>query len=76
VALRAWHQEHGNTAGVAAIQARAQAKAEDLRDALAARQGMSNSAIARDLNDHAILTPRQGLWTATSVRRLRDRLGC
>ena len=35
----------------------------------------SHNAIARDLNDRMILTPRNGLWTATSVRRLRVRLG-
>jgi DNA invertase Pin-like site-specific DNA recombinase len=35
----------------------------------------SNNAIARELNGRMILTPRNGLWTATSVRRLRERLG-
>lgn len=40
------------------------------------RQGLSNRGIARELTRRRITTPRGGgAWTATQVRRLRERLG-
>jgi DNA invertase Pin-like site-specific DNA recombinase len=36
--------------------------------------GFSNSAMANELNERAIRTRRDGQWTATSVKRLRERL--
>ncbi len=37
--------------------------------------GLSNNGIARELTARKINTPRGGRWTATSVQRLRQRLG-
>jgi DNA invertase Pin-like site-specific DNA recombinase len=62
----------------AAVRANAQARADALRWALEeviSAGYTSHNAIARELNGRMILTPRSGLWTATSVRRLRERLG-
>ncbi len=77
-ALRRWRVQHGNKAGVETIMANAQRRAEDLRwavEEMIAKGIKSNSALARELNDRAMFAPRGGLWTATSIRRLRKRLG-
>lgn len=50
--------------------------AEAWREPLGAMlaQGYSNTGIAREWNDRGELGPRGGLWTATAIRRLRQRL--
>lgn len=53
------------------------ARSEPLRPVLQdlAGQGLSNRAIAHELNDRMLLGPSGGLWQSTSIRRLRARLG-
>jgi hypothetical protein len=52
----------------------AQKRAADYRDILEDLAGHSLQAAARALNARGILAPRGGTWTATGVRRLRQRL--
>ena len=60
----------------AAVQA-AQEAAEEWRTSIEAlsRDGLSLNAIAARLNDDVIYTRRGGLWTATAVKRVVERLG-
>lgn len=37
--------------------------------------GVSNKAAAKRLNEHGLTGPKGGLWTTTSIRRVRARLG-
>lgn len=70
-------REYGNAAGVAAIKAKAAARAEDLRPVVAAIRAAgvaSNKGLARELNRRGVLTPRGGHWHPTSVARLLERL--
>lgn len=62
--------------GAAANRARAEAFAERVRPmAEAARaDGMSLGAIANQLTEQGIVTPRGGVWTATAVRRVLARV--
>jgi hypothetical protein len=65
------------TQGVAALKARAQERASNLRAILDdVRQTGHTSVrdIAAELNRRAILTPRGGAWHPTSVVRLLERL--
>lgn len=39
------------------------------------RQGLSNRAIAAELNDRGDFGPSGGLWHSSSIKRLRARLG-
>lgn len=67
----------GNAAAVAVLKAGAQARAADLADTLAdiAAAGItSNNAIAAELNQREIPTPRGGRWHDASVGRMRARL--
>ena len=55
----------------------ADTRAEPLRaplEALVAR-GLSNRAIAAELNDRGDFGPNGGLWHSSSIKRLRARLG-
>jgi DNA invertase Pin-like site-specific DNA recombinase len=68
----------GNAAGVAAIQSKADAHAEDLRSVLKglASEGITSlGGIAKALNERGIQTPRGGAWYKTSVSNLISRLG-
>ena len=76
-ALRRWHAKHGNKAGVDAVKAKAKRQAEDLRwavEELIAKGITSNTGLANALNDRVMFAPRGGPWTATSIKRLRQRL--
>jgi DNA invertase Pin-like site-specific DNA recombinase len=67
----------GNVEAVAAVKERAGERAERLRKRLAVLDPsgmMSARGLAQVLNDRGIPSPRQGLWTAQSVIRLRARL--
>lgn len=67
----------GNGDAVAAITAKADAKAEQLRKTLARIEGdgvTSARGIAAELNTRGVLSPRGGVWSATTVQRLRERL--
>jgi DNA invertase Pin-like site-specific DNA recombinase len=64
-------------AGVAMLQARAQARAADLADTvkeLQAGGAMSQRALAEALNGRGITAPRGGSWSSVQVGRLLDRL--
>lgn len=68
----------GNREAVATITANADAKAERLRKTIAKLEAdgiTSARAIAGSLNAKGILSPRGKGWSATSVQRLRMRLG-
>jgi DNA invertase Pin-like site-specific DNA recombinase len=65
----------GNRAALATIQTMAQKRAADYRDVLEDLAGHSLQAAARALNARGILAPRGGAWTATAVRRFRERMG-
>jgi DNA invertase Pin-like site-specific DNA recombinase len=71
------HRSRGAERAGAVHASKADQWAEKRRSLLAelVANGMSNTAIAQTLNDRGIMTPREGKWTATSVRRLRERLG-
>lgn len=76
--LTAYLREHGNRAAVRGKQRAANARAESWRGEIQKmlRDGLGNSAIARALNERGEHTVSgAGQWTATSVRRLRERLG-
>jgi DNA invertase Pin-like site-specific DNA recombinase len=63
--------------GWAAVRENARARADGLRwvlEELEATGVTSNSGIARSLNAKGIQAPRGGRWTATGVKRLRERL--
>lgn len=52
----------------------AYAQAVDLQDAFEAMKGMSLSEMAEELNARDISTARGGAWSATQVKRVKDRL--
>jgi DNA invertase Pin-like site-specific DNA recombinase len=67
----------GNGSAVAAVKAKAQARAEDLADVVAdirAGGATSTRAIAAELTKRGMLTPRGGQWHATSVANLLARI--
>jgi DNA invertase Pin-like site-specific DNA recombinase len=67
----------GNEAAVAAIQAKANDRAGDLSSIVAdirAAGAASLPAIAAELNERGIVTPRGGKWHPSSVRNLLTRL--
>ncbi|WP_152047607.1 recombinase family protein [Aureimonas psammosilenae] len=67
----------GTGRAVAAITAKADAKAKQLQKALARIEadGITTAlGTANALNERGILSPRGGAWTATAVQRLRKRL--
>lgn len=67
----------GNGAAIEAVKANATARAADLASVIAdIREGGATSlpAIARELNDRGIVTPRGGRWHPSSVRNLSSRL--
>jgi DNA invertase Pin-like site-specific DNA recombinase len=68
----------GNAASLKAIQAKADAHAVNLRpvvEALRTEGVASLGAIAEQLNERGMLTPRGGRWHKSSVRNLLARLG-
>ncbi len=69
-------REYGNGAALAGKQRAADARAESWRGIIESMlaKGMGNCAIARTLNERGELTPRGCQWTATALRRLRERL--
>ncbi len=71
-------KQTGNTEAVAAIKAKADDRASNLRSIIAdlhAQGANSVRMIARELNSRAVLTPRGvGKWHPTSVARLLERL--
>jgi hypothetical protein len=74
-ALRGTHV--GNKQAVAAVKANAEQRAADLRalvDDLRTQGITSVRAIAAELNERGILTPRRGAWHSTSAARLLLRL--
>lgn len=67
----------GRARGTASMRARADDAAELRREIVTEliNLGLSNSAIARRLNDRGVRTTSgRGEWNATAVRRLRERL--
>lgn len=74
--LVAYIAKHGNDAAVEGAVRSADKFAADLRDFIEPLvQGMTDKAIAAELNDSGIETRRVGgRWHETSVRRLRERL--
>jgi Recombinase len=67
----------GNAQAVAAVKANAEERAANLRtivDHIRSHGVTSVRAIAAQLNDRGILTPRGGAWHATSTARLMSRL--
>ena len=67
----------GNKRAVAAVKANAEQRAENLRaivDDLRSHGITSVRAIATQLNERGILTPRGGSWHSTSAARLLLRL--
>ncbi len=76
-ALVAYVKANGNGQALAGKKRAADARAESWRgeisDMLAS--GLGNCAIARDLNAKGEVTVKGGRWTATAIRRLRERLG-
>jgi DNA invertase Pin-like site-specific DNA recombinase len=67
----------GNKASLAVIQAKADGHAENLRPVIGALTGeglTSLGAIAAQLNERGMLTPRGGRWHKSSVRNLMTRL--
>jgi hypothetical protein len=67
----------GNKQAVAAVKANAEQRAADLRaivDDLQSQGFTSVRAIAAQLNERGILTPRGGAWHPTSTARLPSRL--
>lgn len=67
----------GNTASVRTIKAKAERHAQDLApvvEALQAEGFTSLGAIADQLNERGMLTPRGGRWHKSSVRNLLKRL--
>jgi hypothetical protein len=67
----------GNKHAVAAVKAHADHRAANLRtivDDLRARGIASVRAVAAELNERGILTPRGGAWYPTSAARLLSRL--
>lgn len=64
-------------AGTKANQARANAKAEDLRESFVAlvKEGLSLNEAARRLNQEGIRTARKCEWTPMAVKRMIERLG-
>jgi hypothetical protein len=67
----------GNKQAVAAVKANAEHRAANLRtivDDLLTQGITSVRAIAAELNERGILTPRGGAWHPTSAARLLSRL--
>lgn len=67
----------GNAAGILSIKAAADHRAEQLRevvDTLIAEGHTTLGAIADELNQRGMLTPRGGRWHRSSVRNLMQRL--
>ena len=67
----------GNAGAVAAVKAGAAERAERLRrrfNSLDPTGTLSARALSQALNERGIPSPRQGLWTAQSVIRVRERL--
>jgi DNA invertase Pin-like site-specific DNA recombinase len=75
--LTAYLREHGNTAALEGKSRAADARAESWRGTIESMlaDGMGNCEIARTLNAKGETTVKGGRWTATAVRRLRQRLG-
>ena len=70
-------RRYGNAAGVAAIKAKADQHAADLRpvvEEIRTAGTTSNKGLARELNRLGVLTPRGGRWHPTGVARLLERL--
>jgi len=74
--LTAYLREHGNKAALAGKQRAADERAESWREIVEAMvaNGLGNCAIARKLDTRGETTVKGGRWTATAVRRLRQRL--
>lgn len=69
--------EKGNEAAIAKVRARANQRALDLADVLKAIQAggaTTLSAIANELNEREMITPRGGKWHPSSVANLLRRL--
>lgn len=70
-------KQTGNREAVAAVRAAAQQRAEGIRQRIQVvmeEEGVSGyREIARALNARGVLTPRDGKWHATSVKRVMDR---
>lgn len=67
----------GNEQAVAAVKANAERRAQNVRaimDDLKTQGITSVRAIAAELNERGILTPRGGVWHPTSTARLLSRL--
>lgn len=67
----------GNAAAVAAICEAADQRAHELREIVADIEVSgcySNRGIAAEMNRRGILSSRSGLWSDTTVARLRNRL--
>jgi len=75
--LIAYVREHGNGAALRGKRQAAESRAEAWRAPLVemVADGLSQSGIARRLNEEGAPSISGGSWTATSVRRLLDRLG-
>jgi len=70
-------KQEGNKQAVAAVKANAAHRAANLRaivDDLGTQRIASVRAIAAELNERGILTPRGGAWHPTSTARLLSRL--
>lgn len=75
-ALCAYTAKHGNFAGCEGARSSADEFANVMRDFIEplVKQGLSDAAIAKALNEDGIETRRGARWRETSVRRLRARL--
>jgi DNA invertase Pin-like site-specific DNA recombinase len=72
-----WGKQVGNDAAVARIKAKASEHAENLRAIVedARTHGITSvGALAEELNQRGVLTPRGGEWHPTSAARLIERL--
>lgn len=72
-----WGKQVGNVQAVAVVKANAEHRAENLRTIVddMRSQGITTiRAIAAELNERGILTPRGGQWHPTSTARLLSRL--
>lgn len=68
----------GNVAAISAVKAGAAERAADLASTVAdirASGAVTLPAIARELNERGIVTPRKGKWYPSSVRNLLARMG-
>lgn len=77
-ALQRYIATHGNVRAVEGARVKAHYDAENLRWAVEDQMAAgitTNTGLARALNEQGFQSPRGGRWQATSVKRLRDRLG-